>query len=212
MGDWMTVTITGNIDPADAPAARAFINIGEDWNKFHCLAYYGPSLCGLGPWMPPDGGQINAIGNLSERNYTTKHVADALRQLVAIAPSLTLKVHCGGPYESKQCTATVTAWRGNVTVGPPEVQTVGDRLETLATMRLSRIMFGDPDDEPAQLKSPDCPACGHPPKLLVSSAQAFCGNDECNAFCWNPSETPGHQRAHQTHTTLTDTPTPTTEQ
>ena len=31
MGDWMSVTITGTIDPTDASAARQFINIDGDW-------------------------------------------------------------------------------------------------------------------------------------------------------------------------------------
>lgn len=68
------------------------------------------------------------------------------------------------------------------------------------------------DDALPPLKSPDCPVCGHPPKFMFSSVQAFCGNDECNGFTWNPSETPAHQRAHQHHILLTDAPAPTTEQ
>jgi hypothetical protein len=30
-----------------------------------------------------------------------------------------------------------------------------------------------------------CPLCDHEPRLVVSPEQAFCGNDDCTAFCWN---------------------------
>jgi hypothetical protein len=45
------------------------------------------------------------------------------------------------------------------------------------------------------MKSPDCPACGHPPKFLVGTTQAFCGNDECNWLAWNPQLTPAENLA-----------------
>lgn len=32
---------------------------------------------------------------------------------------------------------------------------------------------------------PRCPMCDQPPGLVVSPLQAFCGNDDCAAFCWN---------------------------
>lgn len=44
-------------------------------------------------------------------------------------------------------------------------------------------------------KCPDCPLCGHPPQLVVGSAQAFCGNDECRALLWDPTSTPAENRA-----------------
>lgn len=145
MGDWMTVTIVGSIDPAEAEPARGFIDVGPmeaGWKGFHCLCYYGPSLCGLGQWIPAEGGQIQAVGNLSERNYGTDDIAEVLTKLVELAPSLELKVHCGGPYESKDCTATVTAHEGKVTVGPPEVETVGEGIEALASGRMLDILTG----------------------------------------------------------------------
>lgn len=45
------------------------------------------------------------------------------------------------------------------------------------------------------LRSPDCPVCGHPPQILFGEAQAFCGNDDCNALMWNPSITPAENLA-----------------
>jgi hypothetical protein len=142
MGDWKTVTIEGSIAPEDAAAARAFVDTGKNWDRFHCLCFYGPSLAGLGQWVPAAGGRVHAVGNLSERGYNVDAVAETLRELVAVAPSLDLKVHCGGPYEDKTCTATVTVKGGEVTVGPPEVESVGDGLDLLAGFRLGQILGG----------------------------------------------------------------------
>ncbi len=142
MGDWMTVNIIGTIDAADAPAAVAFVETGQDWDRFHCLSFAVPSLCGLGRWMPEGGGDINAVGNLSERNYDVSSVASTLRDLVAVAPSLRLKVHCGGEYESTDCVATVTVEDQVVTVGGPEVAKVGEGLQETASGRLFQILAG----------------------------------------------------------------------
>lgn len=37
-------------------------------------------------------------------------------------------------------------------------------------------------------KCPRCPQCNSEP-VLALPAQAFCGNEECEAFCWNPTKT-----------------------
>lgn len=146
MGNWRTVTISGSIGQQDADAARAFVELGDDpanWDTFHCLCWPGPSLCGLGRWIPPGGGEIRAVGNLAERDYSVEDVADALRQLLAAAPSLCVKVHCGGEYEDTTCIATVTAHAdGQVTVGPPEVASVGDGLSDLSIARLGAALSG----------------------------------------------------------------------
>lgn len=101
-----------------------------------------PSLCGLGRWVPASGGDINAVGNLSERNYDVDSVASTLRDLAVVAPSLRLKVHCGGSYESTECVATVTVQDQVVTVGDPEVAEVGDGLREMATDRLFQVLAG----------------------------------------------------------------------
>ena len=59
MGNWRTVEIEGSIAPVDLDVARAFVNTGEDWDRFHPLCNYGPSLCGLGDWVAEN---IAAIG------------------------------------------------------------------------------------------------------------------------------------------------------
>lgn len=33
-----------------------------------------------------------------------------------------------------------------------------------------------------------CPACGHPPCMVVGGAQAFCGNEECPVFTFPSGE------------------------
>lgn len=139
MGDWRTVNITGFIAPHDAAAAREWIFIQEymrddDYEKWdnspriNCLCFYGYSVFGLGMWIPENGGPFSRTGNLSERDYGVEDVAETLRHLASIAPSLDMKIHCGGGWESTTCVATVTLHEGVVTVGPPEVQTVGDGL------------------------------------------------------------------------------------
>ena len=145
MGNWRTVTITGSIGVQDVAAARRYIELGNDpanWGGFHCLCWPGPSLCGLGRWIPPAGGKIRAVGNLAERNYDINDVAEALRHMVTLAPSLELKVHCGGDYESDTCVATVTVHAGEVSVGPAEVPTVGEGLADLSVARLGAILGG----------------------------------------------------------------------
>ncbi len=145
MGNWRTVTITGTIDPADVPAARRYVEIGDDWTNFHCLAFVGMSLCGLGRWVPPLGGTIHAVGNLAERDYTPEDVAEALTGMVAVAPSLAVKVHCGDDWESTTCIATVMAVDGRVSVGEPEVATVGEGMSGQGARRLATMLIRGPE-------------------------------------------------------------------
>jgi hypothetical protein len=43
---------------------------------------------------------------------------------------------------------------------------------------------------PPPLACPDCPMCGDPPFMILAGAvQAFCGNEACEAWTWNPSVT-----------------------
>lgn len=123
MGDWMTVNIHGTINPEDVPAARAFVDVGDNWDRFHplCTTIYG-GVCGLGQWIPASGGPFTAVGNLAERNFMVADVAEAAGRLAEVAPSLSLKIYCGGPYESLDCVATVLAGGGMpVMITDPEV-------------------------------------------------------------------------------------------
>ena len=129
MGNWRTVNIVGTMSPQDAQALRAHLgypgywkDVDNDpaWQRFGPLSFCKdqPSLCGVNDW-PAES--MDRAGNLAERDYDPDDVADTLRELLAVAPSMELKVHCGGEYESLECVATVTVTGGVVTVGPPEV-------------------------------------------------------------------------------------------
>ena len=118
MGNWTTVNMIGTCDAKDLPALRDHINIGNDWDKFHCLCNTG-GLCGLGSWPAEN---INATGNLAERDYDSEDIAEKLKEIVIEVPSLKLKVHVGGDYESSDCVATVNCVDGKVTIDAAEVK------------------------------------------------------------------------------------------
>jgi len=129
MGNWRTVNITGTMTEDHARALRDLLDRGDafDWpgwsEPYSCLSFSTerPSLFGLGAWPAP---QMNRCGNLAERDYTVKDVADALGVLVHIAPSMLLKVHCGGDWEAEECVNTISVGEGLVITGKPEVATV----------------------------------------------------------------------------------------
>lgn len=121
MGDWMTVMIEGTCDPAEVAALTEYLT-AVDWTSDEAGWDYGPltisdGLCGLGGWP---AATILRIGNCYERDFTPEDVADHLRRCAAVAPSLAVKAHCGGPYESLEVRATVTLEGGEATVGDPE--------------------------------------------------------------------------------------------
>lgn len=123
MGNWRTVNVTGTMSEADAQALRAHLtyDFGDTatFDRFGPLSFSrkSPSLCGLNDWPRET---VNACGNLAERDYSVEDVADELRKLVHIAPSMLLKIHCGGEYESDDCIATISVGEGIVAVGKPE--------------------------------------------------------------------------------------------
>jgi hypothetical protein len=45
---------------------------------------------------------------------------------VVLAPSMLLKVHCGGEWESEECVATISVGEGLVVTGKPERDTVAE--------------------------------------------------------------------------------------
>lgn len=128
MGNWRTVHIDGSIDESQVKAARDACLYDWDFDAQdnddlpHALSYgKTPSLCGLHEWP---ASRINVVGNLYERDYGVDSVAEALRHVAKAAPSLRVKVHCGGEYESTNCVATITVSDGEVTVGEPEVSEI----------------------------------------------------------------------------------------
>lgn len=121
MGNWRTVNIEGTCGVEDVPALREYLRAEfEDEQRWGCL--HDGGMCGLGNWARM---RIGAIGNLAERDYSPKDVADELRKIrELIAPSLRCKVHCGGDYEDLACVATVLCGDDGVTVAKPEVESV----------------------------------------------------------------------------------------
>ncbi len=134
MGNWRTVNIEGTMSASDAATLRSLLNYGYDgmpdeaycrhWEQpWACLGFNSrrPGLGGLGCWPAET---VSRCGNLAERNYGVEDVAGALRALLPYAPSMLLKVHCGGEWESQECVATVSVGEGLVAVGEPERETV----------------------------------------------------------------------------------------
>ena len=108
VGNWRTVNVTGTMSAEHAARLRELL----DWRDYgyaghepphgtDCLSFSSimPGLAGLGAWPATE---ISRSGNLHERDYSVEDVATALRALVLLAPSMMLKVHCGGEYESAE--------------------------------------------------------------------------------------------------------------
>lgn len=150
MGNWRTVNIVGTVSEPDAAALRehlAYPGYWLDdrhehpaWQRFGPLSFCRdqPSLCGLNDWP---AAAMDRAGNLAERDYDPDDVAETLRELLAVAPSMALKVHCGGEWESLECVATVTVAAGQVTVGPPEVERIAAMSEERMELNLVRALW-----------------------------------------------------------------------
>jgi hypothetical protein len=134
MGDWMTANIVGTMHADDVRALRAVLDRGPgyswpNWGEpYACLSFSSarPGLAGLGAWPAMT---MSRCGNLAERGFTVEDVHKALEALVPLAPSMLLKVHCGGPYESEECIATISVGEGLVVTGKPEQATVNGASE-----------------------------------------------------------------------------------
>jgi hypothetical protein len=125
MGNWRTVQIVGTCDRADVPGLRAQLERDPDGENFHPLVVNG-GLFGLPNWAAE---RISAVGNLAERNYDVSDVARTIERLAIAAPSLAVKVHCGGDYEAPEVVATITLSGGVATIGPPEIATLPEISE-----------------------------------------------------------------------------------
>lgn len=140
MGNWRTVNLRGTLAPADVAAVREYITVPHDYSRFHCLSAT-TGLSGLGDWAAEE---IHADGNLAERDYDPDDVAGTLRVIVALAPSLALKVHCGADHEDTTCVATVTVAAGVVSVGEPERASVAGVSEDLFAGRFYGALLRGP--------------------------------------------------------------------
>lgn len=136
MGNWRTVNVTGTMTGGDAALLRhqlgySFKDGPDDpaWKRFGPLSFSRdqPSICGLNKWPAP---KVARAGNLAERDFSVDDVAECLRDLVNAAPSMMLTVHCGGDWESLDCTATIRVGEGLVVVGKPEVKHLAEIGDT----------------------------------------------------------------------------------
>jgi hypothetical protein len=154
MGNWRRVHIVGGMLAEEVEALKAEINqvlparfstdlnhtpeFKSQQNKFGPLSYTG-GLCGLGNWPAPS---INAVGNLAERDYDCFAIADHLRKLSKVAPSLGVRVHCGGDYESDTCVATVVLFEGVAVIRVAEIKGVPDMDPLEMQNNLLRAVLG----------------------------------------------------------------------
>jgi hypothetical protein len=44
------------------------------------------------------------------------------------------------------------------------------------------------------IRAPRCPGCDNLPQIALSG-QYFCGNDDCNVWCWDPMDDPATFKA-----------------
>ncbi len=157
MSNWRTVNITGTMTRRDAEALRDHLGyslmispvissqVDEPAQLAHdsALDHFGPlffnrdqpSICGVNAWPAEE---MDVAGNLAERGYTVEDVAEHLRELVAVAGSMMLVVHCGGEHESLKCVATIRVGEGVVAVMKPEKEkllAITDEQMTLSMLR-----------------------------------------------------------------------------
>lgn len=146
MGNWRTVNVKGSMTREDVAALRAYLGYSftpgdEAMGRFGPLSFARaqPSICGLNDWPAET---MDRAGNLAERGYSVDAVAEHLRELVDIAGSMLLVVHCGGEYESEECVATIRVGEGLVAVGKPEVKRVGGMSDEQMTGNFLRALSG----------------------------------------------------------------------
>lgn len=146
MGNWRTVHIEGEC-PADQVAAlkeRLCVDYMEDGFERWGPLSWSPrgSLCGLNDWVSTD---IDTVGNLAERDYSPEDVADELRELVKLAPGLTLQVHCGGDWESVDCVATIyvggPGFEGEVLVEAPAIEVIRKVTQDESASRVDHALI-----------------------------------------------------------------------
>lgn len=84
--------------------------------------------------------ESTAVGNCAEGDFSVEDVAEALRIVQQAAPSLRVKVHCGGDYEDKTCVATINVTETGVSVDPPEVSEIPEISQAQIMGRLFAAM------------------------------------------------------------------------
>jgi len=137
MGNWRTVNISGHIGADEIDAARELLTRAANYDSWmygdgeneelcslFCLAF-GEGLCGLRDWIRPSG-NINAVGNLHERDFDNDDIEKALSILAKRFPTLELTLHSGDDWESLHCTATFHVKDGECKRCPPEIKELSE--------------------------------------------------------------------------------------
>ena len=137
MGNWRSVDMMGACDASEVEALREAIRMRDDFKNFHCLTDTG-GIFSLGDW-PAE--KIDRVGNLAERDYSVESIAKTLRNLVMVAPSLRLTVHCGGDNETEVCEATILVEGGEVNVVSPEVLAIRKMSDQMAEGRMALALM-----------------------------------------------------------------------
>lgn len=126
MGNWMKIKIEGSCEAKDVASLEKALDSGKDFENLHCLSSTRGPLS-LPMWAAKE---INVVGNLAERDYTVEDVANQLKRLAEVAPSLKVKIHCGGEFESPDCIATITLKGGEASIGEPEIEVIDKQADT----------------------------------------------------------------------------------
>lgn len=135
MGNWRTVHLRGSVELADWHQLKDHLAVGFEDARWGCL--HSGGLFGLQNWATTNsvsrGSRIEfeSYGNLGERNYSPKDVAQEVDRIRGTAaPSLIVRIDCGDNYESTKCVATVILGEdGTVKIVPPMVDELPTHLE-----------------------------------------------------------------------------------
>lgn len=113
---------------------------------------------------PPNQARLNVrVLELLQRSYELHVAGDGEGELAAVDEAFAVS--------PEACLVFSDAMMRGEIPGPPE----DGWAEFVEGMRLL-----------ASLPAQECPVCGELPRVLVSSSQAMCGNDECRVLMWNP--------------------------
>jgi hypothetical protein len=134
MGNWRTVHLQGSVGTPEWYPLVAHLSVRYEDPAWGCL--HSGGLFGLQNWAQSnvkergDRVEFSSYGNLGERDYTPGDVADEIRRIKdQVAPSLILRVDCGGEYEDLTCVATVLVGEDDiVVVVPPMVEVLPEEL------------------------------------------------------------------------------------
>lgn len=138
MGNWTKVQIVGTCDAHEVHRLRGLIGVPYDDPGWSCLSFNG-GLAGLPNW---GGVKIDAVGNLAERGYSEESIAEHARKLAFACPSLELKIHVGGDYESSDVISTVTVSKDEATVGEAEIDSLPNAPPGQAQANMMAQMTG----------------------------------------------------------------------